>query len=227
MKNGSQKFFDSIFRKKSMIDLLRWEVIPNAKEWTEIMAFHSAMINHLQLNQKDKDINIVIVGDGSTPRLGAYLATNSAWNCTSVDPQLTNGLWNGECQRLACYANKIQDVKLSFSTHTVVCFPHAHVAIDTAMRSITAPTVDIIANPCCSPLFIKGVPHHIEYDEKHMWSEKNLMKIWKGLTKYKCTSVPANLISQNTPKNQDGHSCDATMKSLDTICEASGECNME
>lgn len=180
---GSDYYLNKFLRRKSSIDLLIWELFPNTKEITETVGAVTAIQNHLELELKDPTVNVYVVGDGVSPRTGGYLAVNSNWNIWSIDPLMRISRYKDKgIRRLTMIDKRIEDCD-GFATNgpAIILHVHSHADLNHSYRKIKSPNWNCIAIPCCSPQYLKGIPHHIEYDDKHIHSPKNLVKIWKNL----------------------------------------------
>lgn len=158
-------------------DFIKHKLFPNVKEVTESFGAFEAVVK-LGLDFNDPSINIVCVADGSTPRTAATFAFRTKWTCYSIDPQLSNRPWNQMISRLTAMKTKVEDWHFDTSDKVVLVAVHSHVALSAAIKSIVTPQLAVVAIPCCLPQYVPGVPHSAEYNDKHMWSPKNLVKTW-------------------------------------------------
>jgi hypothetical protein len=176
-------YFETLVKTKSSADWLAWGLFPNAKEITESLGCFEAVAQNIDEDFNNDKVNLVVIGDGSTPRTAAVFATRTKWNCYSVDPEMRDRPWDSMIGRLKTFKSKIQDVPLDLNGPTILVFPHSHVKINDAIKNLKVNgPLHIMAMPCCLPLYLKGFPHHIEYNDNMIWSEKNLIKIWKNLS---------------------------------------------
>lgn len=179
----SNYYLESLIKLKCASDWLRLNIFPNVKEVTESLGAFEAVAQNFKYEFSDPNINIVVVADGGTPRTATVFATRTRWNCYSIDPEMSNKDWESKIKGLKVFRTKIEDVKLKFDSPTVLVAPHSHVSLDTALKSINCPKnlLGVVAIPCCHPQYIKGLPHHIEYNDHFMHTPKNLVKIWRNL----------------------------------------------
>lgn len=176
-KYGPTYYINRFFSLKCSADLLANQLFPNAKEITEsFAAFEATKYLDDEFDWKNPDVNVVCVGDGVKPRTAATFALRTKWNCHSVDPILRNRSYN--IKRLNLYPSKIEDITLQFDTPTLICCVHSHAKLSHCIQSIKAPKVNIINLPCCFQSDLPFLPC-IEYKDDQIWSEKNLMQIWK------------------------------------------------
>ena len=133
--------------------LLSKSIYPNAKEITESMGMYNAVRKHIRssigISFSDKDVNVIVVGDGHTPRTAALFATRSKWTTYSIDPLLKTRDWG--IRRMVCMPQKVQDVNLQLTGKTILILPHAHVNISDCLSVVPNPS-SIVALPCCFPI---------------------------------------------------------------------------
>ena len=169
-----------------------------AKEVTETMGCFNAVRKHLlgegKFDSKDAGTTALVIGDGSTPRVGALLALRTSWNCISVDPAFKTKIesvsQDGEVTyawkniaRLSVIAKPIQEVKIKPSKLVVVMM-HCHVDLEEALLCVESECelVGIVACPCCN--FIErqkvfmGNPPLVDYRDQHMATPQNNMRVW-------------------------------------------------
>jgi hypothetical protein len=180
-RQGSAYYIDNFVQSKCSADILMHGLFPNAKEITESYGALYAVGQNLGLDYNDQNINLVCVGDGSAPRTAALFAFKSKWQCHSVDPALSAKPWESKINRLQVYREKIENVKLKFNGVVVIVCVHSHANLNDCYHSIDGTIKHVVTVPCCRPQYIKGIPHHIEYNDQDMWTPHNLVKIWKGL----------------------------------------------
>ncbi len=188
----SNYYLETFLKLRCSPDFLLWKLFPNIKEVTESFGMFEAVAqNFPKLEFRDPNVTIVVVGDGGTPRTAVTFACRTKWSTISVDPELSNKHWGDKVKRLKCYKDKIENISIEIPEDhfCIVIFPHSHVKIDDSLPSIKAGPLGlgVVACPCCVPLYIKGQPHHIEYDDHRMHTPKNLVKIWKEVNMYDFT----------------------------------------
>lgn len=163
-------------------DLLALKLFPNLKEITESFGLYEAVKKYFP--STPDSTQVIVVGDGSTPRTAATFAFRSKWNCFSIDPVLRNYPWSESIKRLACFKARIEDTKLDFSQligPIIVVMPHSHVAIKTVLKHIKHSNISVVAMECCMPLGIKETKPDISYTDKEILSPHNKISIWKGI----------------------------------------------
>jgi len=162
-------------------DLNAAKIWPNAKEITESMGAFSAVRNHILKNDdklfKSKDIVLLSVGDGKTPRTAALFACRTAWECYSIDPILNlNKQW--PFKRLNLWKNKIEDLKFEFKDkECIIVMVHSHASVKKTLTHITAKIRHLVTIPCCVPHILPNTPY-IGYTDTNIASDKNEVKIW-------------------------------------------------
>lgn len=183
------KYLAEYIKLKCCPDLSMNKMWPNAKEITESMGAFSAVRNYVFTEEdskerdqhlKRKDIKLLSVGDGRTPRTAALFALRTKWDCYSIDPQLnTEKTW--PYKRLHLYKNRIDDLKFKFPDHTVIIvMVHSHAKIDITLNSITGKERHLVTIPCCMPHILVNTPY-IGYTDFHIASDKNEVKIWRNI----------------------------------------------
>lgn len=157
--------------------MLELGLFPNAKEITESYAAYEAVASHITTDFGNSDITVICPGDGTKPRTAATFAFRSAWTAYSIDPALRKESW--PVRRLECLKSKIEDVSLEFDHKVILVLVHAHCRLQECLKSIKAQSYDIVAMPCCVPLFLDGIEPDIQYEDPNIWSPENTIKIWK------------------------------------------------
>ena len=183
--------------------LMDLKVFPNVKEITEAMSMWRVLGKEgfFGLNRQDRDVLVVCVGDGSTPRLAALAALSTNWDVLSVDPNL-NPSWatrNG-VERLQCIAKPIEEVSLSevelcdlkSYKAMIILACHAHVEPKAMLESLVYPCPrHLVCMPCCVEQevyaesgydgFLERVWPSSQYEDWGNWSPKRLVKVWKNV----------------------------------------------
>lgn len=169
---------------KRMPDLHAAGIYPNAKEVTESMAAYAAVREHVPVSLGDRNVTLVAVGDGSTPRTAAMFAVRSAWRCCSVDPRAQARPWLGSMrrpiERLEVHRARIEDVEICADGPVVIAAVHSHATLDATLGSIRAPIVHVVAIPCCVPMTVGDVEPDESYDDPHCWSAKRRVLVWRN-----------------------------------------------
>ena len=173
VKKPNVRYLNRFLRSKCCTDILGAGVfqptISPAKEITEAMALVRAVQRLLPFKTSAvRDKHIIVVGDGSTPRLGACLAFFSPHYVVSVDPRLRQGggwsLPDGRIiDRLYTVRKKIQDIQAV--PPDILVLPHAHVTYRDFAH--LAPRL-IIAMPCCKDFSIPSA-HYLMIERYNDW----------------------------------------------------------
>lgn len=185
LKKPSKRYFDELVGLTCGPDLLSLGLFPNAKEITESFAAYRAAMK-LGLPLSDPRLEVVVVGDGSTPRTAATFAFRSKWICTSVDPALGKWPkdWEGKVQRLKVAASKIEDWQPARPLGpTLVVAVHSHANLQVALDrvSLLAESITgVIAIPCCVPQTLDGQDPDWEYADWGIWSPQRTVRIWRS-----------------------------------------------
>jgi hypothetical protein len=197
---SQRRHINEFFRLRCAADLLAHNLFPNAKEITESMAAYSAVkkyiVHAMGFALDDDSINIVCVGDGSTPRTAALFAFRSKWKCWSIDPNMNTKkqefipivappgndapfFVHKDIQRVVIAKAKIEEIKLDFAKCIIVCV-HSHAKMKDCV-GITADKMAIVTMPCCFPLnpipFFNVQPQ-IDFQDYGIWSPERTVQIW-------------------------------------------------
>jgi hypothetical protein len=157
-------------------------LFPNAKEITESFGAYNAVRKHFRkiCTFDDKTMNIVVVGDGSTPRTAATFAFRSKFQCHSVDPLMKfENTKRLRIDRLFTYAKKIEECEFNFD-RVIILHVHSHVKIETSLKYIKGNERHVVAMPCCVPQTLERKPD-VEYIDWNILSPKNTIKIWRDV----------------------------------------------
>lgn len=196
LKKPNSIYFNQLLCLKCGPDLLLDELYPNAKEVTESMGAYDAVKRWLfkEANFGRKDITVVVVGDGGSPRTGGLFAYRTGWECVSVDPALNKPLkerWKA-IRRLRMIPKKIEEADLSFlwkdytfetKTDVVVVAVHSHANLTTSVNSIEdqgGNVIGIVAIPCCFEQVLDPIDFEqiADYQDWGIWSDKRNVKVW-------------------------------------------------
>jgi hypothetical protein len=181
------QYINEFLRLKCAPELIEWKLFPNAKEITESIGCYNAVLHYIvekesELNVpiklNDPTINLVSVGDGSTPRTAALFAMRSNWRCYSVDPNANNKDYS-HIKRLTIIKKRIEDCgdMLHFTSPCIIVCVHSHAKLDAILNKISAPVLHLVTIPCCIPHNLYNRPY-IGYRDRGIRSEKNEVKIW-------------------------------------------------
>lgn len=173
------KYLSELIRFRCGPDMLLQRLFPNSKEVTEsFAAFHAAM-KIPGLDAHDAQVNVVVVGDGGTPRTAATFAYRTQWACVSVDPQLnTRKDWDAAINRLVVFPVRIEETSFDLRNRTLVVAVHSHANLAVAVSRIKAPRLDVIAIPCCVEQKLACEPTW-ELVDSHIMSPHNRILVWE------------------------------------------------
>lgn len=120
------------------------------KELAESMSAYSTVRQYLHVHHdahsekdgvlsfRDKNVLLLAVGDGCTPRTATLFAFRSAWRCISIDPVMRTGEWEG-VSSMQTMKSRVQDVTVRVSSDidnfekVVVVMWHCHCSISDAL----------------------------------------------------------------------------------------------
>lgn len=133
--------------------ILSKNLFPNLKELTESYGMLNTLLyeaKRLDIDRGVREALVVVVGDGHTPRTGALIALNTAWDVMSVDPEL-NPDKDWGIARLQVCNRKIQDTPIYSRGYRqlFVIMPHSHALIEEALSVTNHPNTVLINMPCC------------------------------------------------------------------------------
>lgn len=149
------------------------------KELTESMAAFAAVRRHVgQERLGDPTVRVLDVGCGHAPRTAALFAFRTRWQTTAIDPELRLQ-WEGRVRRVECVRGRVQDFRFTAAGLLVVTMVHAHVGVIDTLRAVDAPTVLLVAMPCCVPLELPGRPPSAEFADFACLSPQRTVKIWE------------------------------------------------
>jgi hypothetical protein len=180
MTKIERRYLDMLVTSKCGADLLSRKLYPNAKEVTEAYSCFDAT-SKLKLPWGDSSRLAVVVGDGSTPRLGAMVAMRTAWTVASIDPKLKQRDWR--VKRLACYSVPIELVRCHLvGTDVCIFMPHSHAPVVEVLKNITTTGQrTLITQDCCVRQLVDGVAPDFEYRDPSCWSPENVIRIWRNV----------------------------------------------
>lgn len=174
------------FGHRCAASLVRW--FPNAKEVTETIGAFVAITTRLRhLSRGDRSVVAVVVGDGHSPRTGAFIATSTAWRVISIDPVLSAKRHGVE--RLETRSHRIEDTP-AIDAHdgpAIIVAVHSHARLNDAVRKITnASTLDVVSIPCCVPQTITRfgdvlLSPSLEYADAAILSPERRVLVWRDV----------------------------------------------
>lgn len=146
----SFRYVDEFVGLNCAEDLMRLKVFPNGKELAESMSAYCTVRHYLHKHDarhevtngmlcfRDKNVVLVAVGDGVTPRTATLFAFRSAWRCVSIDPMMRRGQWD-EVSNLQTITERVQDVSVDIGKEekVVVVMWHCHTTLKDALGCLT------------------------------------------------------------------------------------------
>ena len=174
-------------RLKCAGDLLNCGVYPNIRELTEAMGAYDAMFRLRDMPNLDDDtVQAIVIGDGTTPRVGAMVAFRTKWNVVSVDPNMHPR--NFRVTRLETRRQRIEDTTnlQGFGVQRIVVFAiHSHGPLRLTKQQVQdgVNRISVIAMPCCKPqLWDNRIAPDFKYRDRGVWSPKNEIHIWNSVS---------------------------------------------
>jgi len=183
IKQKSSRYFDDLLKSTCGPDLLALSLFPNAKEITESFALYHAYHKFLRKTVSDQT-QVVVIGDGSTPRTAALFAFKTKHVCSSIDPGLREDTnWDG-IDNLYTYKMPLRGYCFprGIPSHTIIILPHSHVPhaeLTSFLKMLRR--WDCISMACCveNEGVFQSSPD-IEYADWGVWSPHRMIKIWRG-----------------------------------------------
>jgi hypothetical protein len=170
------KYVNALLRSKAGARLVAARMFPNAKEITESYAARNALRFFVDdFPPDDPAVVLVSVGDGTTPRTAATFATTTRWQCHAIDPRLRAS--HRPLDRLTVHPCGIETVGFT-SSKAVLVMVHAHVGANTALHSVSARDVLVIALPCCVAPGLAEEPA-VRYRDADVGSPQNEVLVWR------------------------------------------------
>lgn len=184
----------TFMRWKCASDLLSLGLFPDAKELTESVAAYQAVMRHCSFLEDDSSVTCVCIADGSTPRTASLFAFMTKWKVLSVDPSLRKrdlDRWSNNIRRLELIPDLVENMPQRRVDKLVIVGVHAHNyeqrppkgivknILASTLEKIIAKEYFVATLPCCHDLQIPGRTPDVEYFDPGIWSEKNLVRIWK------------------------------------------------
>lgn len=176
-------YVDMIMKLRCAPDLLARRLFPNAKEWEESFGMFQAVKSVVGTKELGRrDITLVSVGDGHTPRTAALFAHMSAWQCISIDPQLRQKEY--KISRLQTFRSKVEDLKLHYGGHhLIIVGVHAHISLQKTLNSILPANFtrrSLFFMPCCVKSDLPVPPDKVIVD-RHIRSPHNEIQVWNAV----------------------------------------------
>lgn len=193
-KQNTLRYFESL-RRHNFYDLWKYNVFPNAKEFTESMGAYKSMcamlfdydLNYLLGN---KNVHCFVVGDGNSPRTGLVFAKGTTWNVHSFDPRMRmKWIANSTHQQLKSYSCNDQEFirqhlpqildQSNEETVFVVVAVHSHADFNVTWNSLPPKNRKVgLAVPCCVKQKVDGLKPCWSVKDMAIHSEKNIVNCW-------------------------------------------------
>jgi hypothetical protein len=152
-------------------------LFPNVKEITESMTAFSAVRRYFGFkNFARRDVILLDIACGHTPRTASLFAHMTRWNCIAIDPVLRDK--KVESNRLALFAEKFEQFEQRHNSCVVALAVHAHIKLDLVLRQVLAPRIIIVAMPCCKELRLSSHDPVEEYEDLGCLSPKRTLRIY-------------------------------------------------
>jgi hypothetical protein len=190
------RYIDDFLRFKGADVMVRLGLFPNGKEITESGAAYSAVVKHLrEVSLSSRNVTLVAVGDGHSPRTGALFALRSAWTCYSVDPALkpTGGRdkvcrpasrrWE-TIERLNVRAKRIEEITIDAAdTDVIIVAVHSHATLSASVAAIRGGrSLSVVSIPCCVPQHLSKAPD-VDYEDPGILSPQRRVLVWRNVNR--------------------------------------------
>lgn len=132
--------------------MLELKLFPNLKEIAESMAMYYAVERIMEWDNqitRDSDINIVVSGDGVTPRTACLFNYMTKWKTWSIDPAMRDRDYS-VVKRLTVIKDKIENISLSFDEPVIILMPHSHAPVKNTWENITSSKKWLVKMECCT-----------------------------------------------------------------------------
>lgn len=191
-KRSQASYVDKFLKLNCAVDLLpifNDRQHAPLKEITESWGMYQAVINHIRRDVDNPNVNVVVIGDGCTPRTGALFAFLTKWSVLSIDPNFRkdNPFCGVQVNKLHLCRCRLEDVMpTNYARDVIIVMPHAHADANIALEKIkTRGMRSLVVCPCCHP--DKQLPQTssktsaIYYRDKYVLSEQNHMFVYKHI----------------------------------------------
>lgn len=183
LKFPTLRYLDEFIGLSCSVDMLSMGLFPNAKEITESFAAYRACRRFVPFELDDPNVNVVVVGDGSTPRTAATFAFRSRWMCHSIDPKLNKDkipAWRAGISRLNCIPGLVQTTSFDFDKLVIVA-PHSHAPMNEVINRLKGKERHVIVMPCCERQDVgKVIPDH-KYDDWGIQSPQRTVMVYNNV----------------------------------------------
>lgn len=179
-------------------------LFPNAKEVTESVAAFHAVNTHLAPSRSTRSVWAVVVGDGHSPRTGAYVALSTNWEVVSVDPVLRRKkAYESLSPRLWLVPDKVENMPGVYRPydHVIVIAVHSHATLEAVLRRVRqCARLDVVSIPCCVPQYVpwdvfseeepalrdntnhgQFMPPDVRYEDPAILSPERTVLVWKDV----------------------------------------------
>ena len=186
-KSIPAKYVNRFFSLNSAEDMMKNKLFPNVKEVTESMSFiylfEQKLYSWDESLYKNKDVTVIVVGDGKTPRTAAMINFLTPYKTISIDPELDTSKDWGYIKNLTLYKGKFEDwieevYKRSIyfgSKPIIILYPHSHARIDLTKR-VHSTKKWVIKLECCTSDKLEF--EHYCFKDEYIMSPKNSFYIW-------------------------------------------------
>ena len=183
------KYLQRFLSLNSAADMLEKRLFPTSntlKEVAESMSMFYAVSEKIMswdtsIDRNMDNINIVVIGDGHTPRTAALFAYMTKWKCFSVDPEFRKEEYN--IKRLTLSKSKIEDVSYDFGDEvTIIILPHSHAPVQKCWDNIKSNKKWLIKMECCTRDKL-NIPAYF-YKDKYAITPANEIYIWSNYIKF-------------------------------------------
>jgi len=199
------RYLDEFIKLRCAPDLLNLRLFPNAKEITESMAAFNAVRRNVvndDLKYDDKNIVLLDIGCGNTPRTAALFAFRTKWDCVAIDPRVLKqpvsslNSYNKipSISNLTCFPTTFEEFyKINYDYENlkaiIICAIHAHIHFEEFhffIKNIRKEgykfPIYMIYIPCCKYADLIIQAHYLHnYTDYGIWSPKRDIYIYKSV----------------------------------------------
>jgi len=193
-KSYAIKYINQYFGLKCSAEMQELRLFPNLKEIQESFSIINNVQNYCMktdtnIDFKNPNINVYVIGDGVTPRTAAVFNFLTKWKTFSIDPLMRIENDYSTIQNLNVFKGKAEDVFVDNpdiveqKDYIFIILPHSHIEnTNSIYRYFKNQKTWIINLPCCKPNQDNTLPIEswIGIKDRYINSDKNILKIYNN-----------------------------------------------
>lgn len=190
-KNYAIKYINQYFRLDCSADMQGLRLFPNVKEIQESFGTFNQVTDYVMqvdpnIKLDNPNINVYVIGDGSTPRTAATFNFLSKWKTFSIDPLVRMDTDWSVIRNLTVLKGTgeemIEDI-VEQKDYIFLVFPHSHIPeLNSIYKYFINQKVWIINLPCCKPNQGNSLPikQFTGIVDTYINSPKNIFNIYNN-----------------------------------------------